>query len=87
MLIFSTNMLGVLKTKKYLTSVFKMKDFNEVDMILEIKIKRDNTGFLMYLKSNRKRTMYNVILPTSTDRSHEELDIFEFMLDCCSDEL
>ena len=40
MLIFGINMKGVCETKKYLSSVFKMKDLNEVDTILEIKIKR-----------------------------------------------
>ena len=39
-LIFGTNMKGVCETKKYLSSVFKMKDLNEVDTILGIKIKR-----------------------------------------------
>uniref|UniRef100_A0A2N9I931 Reverse transcriptase Ty1/copia-type domain-containing protein n=1 Tax=Fagus sylvatica TaxID=28930 RepID=A0A2N9I931_FAGSY len=34
MLIFGTNMLGVCETKKYLASVFKMKDLNETDIIL-----------------------------------------------------
>uniref|UniRef100_A0A2N9G9K8 Reverse transcriptase Ty1/copia-type domain-containing protein n=1 Tax=Fagus sylvatica TaxID=28930 RepID=A0A2N9G9K8_FAGSY len=39
MLIFGTNMLGVCETKKYLASVFKMKDLNEADTILV-----ENTG-------------------------------------------
>ncbi|XP_075074624.1 uncharacterized protein LOC142162200 [Nicotiana tabacum] len=42
MLIFGTNLQGIIETKKYLTSVFKMKDLNEVDTILVIKVKRDN---------------------------------------------
>uniref|UniRef100_A0A2N9HAT5 Reverse transcriptase Ty1/copia-type domain-containing protein n=1 Tax=Fagus sylvatica TaxID=28930 RepID=A0A2N9HAT5_FAGSY len=42
MLIFRTKMLGVCETKKYLASVFKMKDLNEVDTILGIKV---NTPF------------------------------------------
>ena len=33
MLIFGTNMLSVCETKKYLTSVFKMKDLNEANTI------------------------------------------------------
>jgi hypothetical protein len=40
MLIFGTNMLGVCETKKYLASMFKMKDLNEADTILGIKVKR-----------------------------------------------
>ena len=45
MLIFGTNMKGVFETKKYLSSVFKMKDLNEVDTILGIKIKKHSEGF------------------------------------------
>ena len=47
MLIFGMNMKGVCKTKKYLSSMFKMKDLNEVDTILEIKIKRHSEGFAL----------------------------------------
>ncbi|OMO97119.1 Integrase, catalytic core [Corchorus capsularis] len=47
MLIFGTNMIGINETKKFLTSVFKMKDLNEVDTILGIKvIKYDNKYML-----------------------------------------
>ncbi|XP_075111769.1 uncharacterized protein LOC142181952 [Nicotiana tabacum] len=42
MLIFCTNLRGITEIEKCLTSVFKMKDINEVDTILEIKVKRDN---------------------------------------------
>ena len=44
-LIFGINMKGVCETKKYLSSVFKMNDLNEVDTILEIKIKRHSEWF------------------------------------------
>ena len=47
MLIFGTNMKGVCETKKYLSSVFKMKDLNQVDTILGIKIKRHSEGFAL----------------------------------------
>uniref|UniRef100_A0A2N9IZW8 Reverse transcriptase Ty1/copia-type domain-containing protein n=1 Tax=Fagus sylvatica TaxID=28930 RepID=A0A2N9IZW8_FAGSY len=47
MLIFGTNMLGVCKTKKYLASVFKMKDLNEADTILGIKVKRHSEGYAL----------------------------------------
>ena len=47
MLIFGTNMLGVCETKKYLASVFKMKDFNEADIILGIKVKRHSKGYAL----------------------------------------
>ena len=45
MLIFGTNMKGVCETKKYLSSMFQMKDLNEVDTILGIKTKRHSEGF------------------------------------------
>jgi hypothetical protein len=47
MLIFGTNMLGVCETKKYLASMFKMKDLNEADTILVIKIKRHSEGYAL----------------------------------------
>jgi ketosteroid isomerase-like protein len=40
MLIFSTNIIGIVETKTYLTSIFKMKDLDEVDTILDIKVKK-----------------------------------------------
>ena len=45
MLIFGTNMKGVCETKRYLSSMFQMKDLNKVDTILEIKIKRHSERF------------------------------------------
>uniref|UniRef100_A0A2N9HK96 CCHC-type domain-containing protein n=1 Tax=Fagus sylvatica TaxID=28930 RepID=A0A2N9HK96_FAGSY len=42
MLIFGTNMLGVCETKKYLASMFKMKDLNEADTILEVNTPFDS---------------------------------------------
>jgi hypothetical protein len=47
MLIFGTNMKGVCETKKYLTSLFKMKDLNEVDTILGIKVKKHSGGYAL----------------------------------------
>jgi hypothetical protein len=47
MLIFGTNMKGVYETKKYLTSMFKMKDLNEVDTILGIKVKKHSGGYAL----------------------------------------
>ncbi|KAI3752835.1 hypothetical protein L2E82_24873 [Cichorium intybus] len=40
MLIIDTHIEGILETKKYLSSNFKMKDLGEVDTILGIKVKR-----------------------------------------------
>uniref|UniRef100_A0A2N9H138 Reverse transcriptase Ty1/copia-type domain-containing protein n=1 Tax=Fagus sylvatica TaxID=28930 RepID=A0A2N9H138_FAGSY len=47
MLIFGTNMEGISKTKKYLTSRFKMKDLKEVDTILGIKVKKHSGGYAL----------------------------------------
>ena len=47
MFIVSTNMHGINDTKKYLTSKFKMKDLNEVDTILGIKVKIHSGGFAL----------------------------------------
>ena len=47
MLIISTNMHGINDTKNYLTSRFKMKDLNEVDTILGIKVRKHSGGFAL----------------------------------------
>ena len=47
LLIFSTNMEGIQDTKEYLTSRFKMKDLNEVDTILGIKVNKFNGGYAL----------------------------------------
>ena len=47
MLIFDTNMKSVCETKKYISSMFQMKDLNEIDTILGIKIKRHSEGFAL----------------------------------------
>ena len=47
MLIIGTNMTGINETKKYLSSRFKMKDLNEVDTILGVKVKRHSGGFAL----------------------------------------
>lgn len=47
LLVFSNSIFGIQKTKKHLMSSFKMKDLNEVDTILGIKIKRHDTGYVL----------------------------------------
>ena len=47
MLIISTNMHGINDTKNYLTSRFKMKDLNEVDTILGVKVIKHSGGFAL----------------------------------------
>ncbi|GJX81209.1 zinc finger, CCHC-type containing protein [Tanacetum coccineum] len=46
-LIFGTDQNQVDKTKKFLSSKFSMKDMGEVDVILGIKIKRENKGIVI----------------------------------------
>ena len=75
MLIFGTNMKGVRKIKKYISSMFQMKDSNEVDTILEIKIKRHNKRFALcqshYVEKVLQRFEHLNIKETNTpfDRS------------------
>nr|GEV43987.1 zinc finger, CCHC-type [Tanacetum cinerariifolium] len=47
MLIFGTDQNQVDKTKKFLSSRFSMKDMGEADVILGIKIKRENKGIVI----------------------------------------
>ncbi|GJU68789.1 zinc finger, CCHC-type containing protein [Tanacetum coccineum] len=47
MLIFGTDQNQVYKTKKFLSSRFSMKDMGEADVILGIKIKRENKGIVI----------------------------------------
>ena len=47
MLIIGTNLEGIRITKEYLTSKFKMKDLNEVDTILGIKVHKNEVGFTL----------------------------------------
>nr|GFA19042.1 zinc finger, CCHC-type [Tanacetum cinerariifolium] len=47
MLIFGTNQNQVDKTKKFLSSRFSMKDMGEANVILGIKIKRENKGIVI----------------------------------------
>ncbi|GJX40874.1 zinc finger, CCHC-type containing protein [Tanacetum coccineum] len=46
-LIFGTDQYQVDKTKKFLSSKFLMKDMGEADVILSIKIKRENIGIVI----------------------------------------
>jgi hypothetical protein len=47
MLIFNTNMIGIVETKRYFTSIFKMKGLGEVDTILGIKVKKHSSGYAL----------------------------------------
>ena len=44
MLIISNEKKGILETKRFLSSTFKMKDFGQVDTILGIKVKQNSGG-------------------------------------------
>nr|CAN83010.1 hypothetical protein VITISV_010102 [Vitis vinifera] len=47
MLILSDDMKGIIETKRFLSSTFKMKDLGEVDIILGIKVKRNSGGYAL----------------------------------------
>ncbi|KAL6316591.1 hypothetical protein AAG906_018846 [Vitis piasezkii] len=47
MLILSDDMKGIIETKRFLSSTFKMKDLGEVDTILGIKVKRNSGGYAL----------------------------------------
>ncbi|RVW93366.1 Retrovirus-related Pol polyprotein from transposon TNT 1-94 [Vitis vinifera] len=47
MLILSDDMRGIIETKRFLSSTFKMKDLGEVDTILSIKVKRNSGGYAL----------------------------------------
>jgi len=48
LLIFGTNLEGIQETKKYLASQFKMKDMDDVDTILGIKVQK-HSGVMLLL--------------------------------------
>lgn len=47
LLIFGTNITGIVETKIYPTANFKMKDLQEVDTILGIKVKKHSDGYAL----------------------------------------
>ena len=47
MLILSDDMKGIIKTKRFLSSTFKMKDLREVYTIFCIKVKINNGGYAL----------------------------------------
>lgn len=65
MLIIGTNMDGVNDTKKYLSSQFKMKDLNEIDTILGIKVKKHNGGLLCVNLTILRKSWISLITSTS----------------------
>ncbi|GKC30746.1 zinc finger, CCHC-type containing protein, partial [Tanacetum coccineum] len=70
MLIFGTNQNQVDKTKKFLSSRFSMKDMGEADVILGIKIKRENKGIVItqshYIEKILKKFKHEDCSPVST---------------------
>ncbi|GJY78268.1 zinc finger, CCHC-type containing protein [Tanacetum coccineum] len=70
MLIFGTNQNQVNKTKKFLSSKFSMKDMGEADVILGIKIKRENKGIVItqshYIEKILKKFNHEDCSPVST---------------------
>ncbi|GJX98595.1 zinc finger, CCHC-type containing protein [Tanacetum coccineum] len=70
MLIFGTDQNQVDKTKKFLASKFSMKDMGETNVILGIKIKRENKGIVItqsyYIKKILKKFNCEDWFPVST---------------------
>jgi hypothetical protein len=70
MLIFGTDQNQVDKTKNFLSSKFSMKDMGEADVILGIKIKRENKGIVItqshYIEKILKKFNYESCSPVST---------------------
>ncbi|GJS15568.1 zinc finger, CCHC-type containing protein [Tanacetum coccineum] len=70
MLIFGTDQNQVDKTNKFLSSRFSMKDIGKVDVILGIKIKRENKGIAMtqshYIEKILKKFNHEDCSPVST---------------------
>ncbi|GJR00950.1 zinc finger, CCHC-type containing protein [Tanacetum coccineum] len=70
MLIFGTDQNQVDKTKKFLSSKFSMKDMGEADVILGIKIKRENKGIVItqshYIEKILKKFNRENCSPVST---------------------
>ncbi|GJW15969.1 zinc finger, CCHC-type containing protein [Tanacetum coccineum] len=70
MLIFGTDQNQVDKTKKFLSSKYSMKDMGEADVILDIKIKRENKGIVItqshYIEKILKKFNREDCSPVST---------------------
>nr|GEW90910.1 hypothetical protein [Tanacetum cinerariifolium] len=72
MLIFGIDQNQVDKTKKFLSSSFSMKDMGEADVILGIKIKRENKGIVItvtqshYIEKILKKFNHEDCYPVST---------------------
>nr|GEX01469.1 zinc finger, CCHC-type [Tanacetum cinerariifolium] len=70
MLIFETDQNQVDKTKKFLSSRFSMKNIGEADIILGIKIKRENKGIVItqshYIEKIFKKFNHEGCSPAST---------------------
>ncbi|GKD76672.1 zinc finger, CCHC-type containing protein [Tanacetum coccineum] len=70
MLIFGTDQNQVDETKKFLSSRFSMKDMGEADVILSIKIKRENKGIVItqchYIKKILKKFNRKDCSPVNT---------------------
>lgn len=70
MLIFGTDMEQVQKTKEFLSTNFDMKDMGEADIILGIKIIKDNDSLILtqshYIEKVLKRFEHFSSTPVST---------------------
>ena len=74
MSIFSTNMHVLNETRNLLSSHFKMKDMDEADIILGIKIRKTNDDFSLcqshYIEKSLKKFNYFDVLLVRTPYDH-----------------
>ena len=47
LLILSTKMRGIIETKRFLSSTFKMKDLGEVDTFIGVKVRRNSWSYAL----------------------------------------
>ena len=70
MLIVTNAIEGILETKRFLSSTFKMKDLGQVDTILGIKVKRNSGGYVLsqshYIEKVLNKFSHLKIKETST---------------------
>jgi hypothetical protein len=55
-------MIRIVETKRYFNSIFKMKDFSEVDTILGIKVKKHNNSYAL----NQSYSIEKMLIPHLT---------------------
>ena len=60
MLIISNDIKGIIETKSFLSSTFKMKDCGQVNTILGIKATKDSGGYVLNQSHLRRESVEQV---------------------------